>query len=101
MKKIFASILLIFSTSYALETAIIEVDGMTCPLCTTAIKHSLKKTPGVEKVKVRLNTKLATVVFDEKKTDIKKLLHAIEVVGYKGKVLKILKGDKYESTNSF
>jgi mercuric ion binding protein len=101
MKKLLAIVLFAFSISYALETAIIEVDGMTCPLCTTAVKHSLKMTPGVKKVKVRLNTKLATVVFDENKTSVKKLLHAIEVVGYKGKLLKILKGDKYESTNSF
>ncbi|WP_457560254.1 heavy-metal-associated domain-containing protein [Caminibacter sp.] len=89
MKKIiflaFASFL------FAKEIAIIKVDGMTCPLCTTAVKHSLKHTPGVISAKVRLNTSLATVVFDENKTTVKKLLHAITVVGYRGKLLKIEK----------
>ena len=69
--------------------AVIDVEGMTCPLCTSAIKRSLKMTPGVKKAKVILNTKKATVVFDDKVTNTKKLLHAIEVVGYKGKIITL------------
>jgi len=89
MKKIFLISVFALSFLFAKETAVIKVDGMTCPLCTTAVKHSLKKTPGVISAKVRLNTKLATVVFDENKTTVKKLLHAIEVVGYRGELLKL------------
>jgi len=89
MKKI--SILLI-GVSFVLaaqKTAIITIKGMTCPLCTSAIKHSLKHTKGVIKAKVILNTKTATVVFDENKTDTSKLLNAIKAVGYEGKIVEV------------
>ena len=71
------------------KVRVFQIDGMTCPLCTSAIKRSLKMTPGVKSAKVILNTKKATVIFDDEKTDTEKLLKAIEVVGYKGKLLKI------------
>ncbi|GAX87179.1 periplasmic mercuric ion binding protein [Lebetimonas natsushimae] len=89
MKKIFLSLILLNSLFSAEKVAIIQVSGMTCPLCTTAIKRSLKMTPGVIKAKVLLHTKTAAVIFDNTKTTPKKLLHAIEVVGYKGKIQQI------------
>ncbi|WP_456456142.1 cation transporter [Nitratifractor sp.] len=70
------------------KVAVIEVEGMSCPLCTVAVKRSLKKTPGVLKAKVRLNTRRATVRFrDDLNTS--KLLEAIEKAGYNGKILRI------------
>jgi mercuric ion binding protein len=70
------------------KIAIIEVEGMPCPLCTVAIKRSLKKTPGVLKAKVKLNTRKATVRFREDLNETK-LLEAIEKAGYTGKILSI------------
>jgi len=89
MKKFFIGLILITLLFAVQKTAVIEAEGMTCPLCTSAIKQSLRNTPGVIKAKVILNTKKATVVFDDSKTDISRLLHAIEAVGYKGKVLEV------------
>ncbi|MFK5882210.1 MAG: cation transporter [Sulfurospirillum sp.] len=86
MKHIFL-ILAIFSLSFA-KVATIHVEGMTCPLCTMAIKKSLRKIDGVTKAKVRLNTKKATVTF-EKGVSKKQLLKAIEDVGYRGKIISI------------
>ncbi|WP_456430560.1 heavy-metal-associated domain-containing protein [Nitratifractor sp.] len=70
------------------KVAVIDVEGMTCPLCTVAVKRSLKKTSGVLKAKVRLNTHQATVRFRED-LNTSKLLEAIEKAGYKGKILRI------------
>ncbi len=80
-------ILALFSLSFA-KVVTIHVEGMTCPLCTMAIKKSLKKIEGVTKIKVRLNTKKATVHFKE---GVKKesLLQAIKDVGYSGKILSV------------
>ncbi|EDM24575.1 heavy-metal-associated domain-containing protein [Caminibacter mediatlanticus] len=88
MKKF---ILLIPFLLFATKEAIIDVKGMTCPLCTTAVKRSLKMTPGVLKAKVILNTHTAYVIFDEKKVSKEKLLQAIKNVGYSGKIIKIKK----------
>ena len=70
------------------KTAVIKVTGMTCTMCTTAIKKSLKKVDGVIKAKVKLNTEIATVTFQEKVTK-KELLKAIEDTGYKGEFISV------------
>ena len=70
------------------KVAVIEVSGMTCPLCTVAVKRSLKKTPGVIEAKVRLNTRKATVRYSDELNSTK-LLEAIKKAGYQGKILSI------------
>ncbi len=89
MKKLIILGLLLLSLDATTKTAIIKVTGMTCPLCTTAIKKSLKRTKGVIKAKVILNTKKATVIYNSKKTSKKSLLEAIKKVGYKGKFISV------------
>jgi len=69
-------------------TAQIKIDGMTCPMCTTAIKKSLKKVKGVSKAKVKLNTEIATVTFDET-VKHEALLEAVKDVGYKGEFISV------------
>ena len=83
--------MIVFIAALSLQAdkiAVIHVGGMTCPLCTVAVKKSLKKTPGVVKAKVKLSTSEATVRFRDD-TDEKALLEAIEKVGYEGKVLSV------------
>ncbi len=70
------------------QTVVISVEGMTCPLCTTAIKKSLKKTNGVIKAKVSLSKRSAKVIYDDDIATHKDLLKAIEETGYKGKIKK-------------
>lgn len=70
------------------KTAQIKVKGMTCPMCTTAIKKSLKKVDGVINAKVKLNTEIATVTFDEAVKQ-ETLLQAIKDVGYTGKFISV------------
>ncbi len=85
------TILTIFSLALPLlaeKVAVIDVEGMTCPLCTVAVKKSLKKTPGVIQAKVKLSTHKATVRFKDG-VDPKALVKAIEKVGYKGKVIEV------------
>jgi len=70
------------------KTTTIKIEGMTCPLCTTAIKKSLKKIKGVSKAKVKLNTKIAMVHYDENVTE-KVLLDAIKKTGYTGSIISV------------
>jgi len=89
MKKILVLFLFVVFSLAAKKEAIITVEGMTCPLCTMAVKSSLLHTTGVISAKVILHTKTATVIYDDTKTTPKKLLKAIEIVGYEGKIKKI------------
>lgn len=60
-----------------------EVPKMHCPLCTSAVKKSLKNLEGVRKAKVRLNTKSAEVRHDDALSD-SMLRAAIKTTGYEG-----------------
>ncbi len=90
MKKIMLLVFLSLFLVASEKTIVIEVKGMTCPLCTTAVKKSLKKIKGVKKAKVKLNTKKATVLYDDKIVTKKELLNAIKRVGYKGTIKNIV-----------
>ena len=65
------------------EKVIIEVPGMHCPLCTTAVKKALQKVEGVEKVSVLLQSKEATLVAREGILE-KVFLDAVLTTGYVG-----------------
>uniref|UniRef100_UPI004047CAD7 heavy-metal-associated domain-containing protein n=1 Tax=Aliarcobacter sp. TaxID=2321116 RepID=UPI004047CAD7 len=71
-------------------TSIIKVEGMHCPLCTTAVKKAIKELDGIEKVSVRLNTKEVTVIYNEK-SNLKKILEAIKTTSYEGVEISTIK----------
>lgn len=70
----------------AKEEVVIEVAGMHCPLCTTAVKKALKSVEGVEKVTVLLETKKATVLASDGILE-KVYLDAVKTTGYTGVIL--------------
>lgn len=84
MKKLIFLVLPLFLL--AQEQIIIKVEGMHCPLCTTAVKKALKNVEGVEKVKALLETKSATIIAKEGVLD-NDLLEAVKTTGYVGVIL--------------
>ncbi len=68
---------------FAKEEVVIEVAGMHCPLCTTAVKKALRRLEGVENVKVLLETRKANVLAQEG-IDEKSYLEAVKTTGYTG-----------------
>lgn len=84
MKKLIFLVLPLFLL--AQEEIIIKVEGMHCPLCTTAVKKALKNVEGVEKVKALLETKSATIIAKEGVLD-NDLLEAVKTTGYVGVIL--------------
>lgn len=84
--KIFLLFFLFLYSCFASNTTIIKVEGMHCPLCTTAVKKAIKELDGIEKVSVILNTKDVTVTYNEK-TNLNQILEAIKTTSYEGVVL--------------
>ena len=74
-----------FNFVFASNISIIKVEGMHCPLCTTAVKKAIKQLEGVEKVNAILNTKEVTVIYDEK-LKMQNILDAIKTTSYEGVV---------------
>ena len=82
MKVIFL-ILFSFSLAFSSNISVFKVEGMHCPLCTTAVKKAITQLNGVEKVSARLNTKEVTVIYDEK-VKIEDILNTIKTTSYEG-----------------
>ena len=83
MKKILLLSLLFSLSLQAKEQSVtLKIDGMTCPLCTMAIKKSLKSTKGVKKIKISLPKKRAVVLFETTQANTATLINAIKKAGY-------------------
>ncbi len=91
MKKIIlillASVTLLFITGQPLKagevkTVKLEVTGMTCGLCTKAVKRSISSVEGVEKVEVSYKKKEARVEYDTVETNVKEIINAVSNAGY-------------------
>lgn len=57
----------------------LNITGMTCGHCQTAVKNALEGVDGVKKADVDLNSGVATVQGD---ADVKALVSAVEEEGY-------------------
>src|SRR5437868_14689877 len=68
----------------AVETRRIElpITGMTCAACARRVERGLLKTPGVGAAHVNFATARATVEYDPRRTDARRLVEAVEGVGY-------------------
>lgn len=86
MRILFLSFLLLFSLNAA-TTSKFKVEGMHCPLCTTAVKKAIKKLEGINKVSARLNTKEVTVTYEDN-VKIDDILKAIKTTSYEGVLIE-------------
>jgi mercuric ion binding protein len=84
MKKIILVLLFFSSILLGQTISVIKVEGMHCPLCTTAVKKAIKKLDGIQKASAILNTKTVTVIYDENAVKLEAILEAIKSTSYEG-----------------
>jgi copper chaperone CopZ len=65
-----------------MQSATIDIRGMTCQGCVASVTRVLSALPGVRDVKVALDPGSATVNYDPARTDIPAMTKAIEEAGY-------------------
>ncbi len=92
MKRLLLAALILFSPLTYAENVkvVIDVKGMTCPLCVTSVNQVLRKTDGVIKAKASLKTKQAEVIVPEG-YNVDQLLKSIDKTGYSGTVNQVMK----------
>jgi periplasmic mercuric ion binding protein len=64
------------------KTVTLSVPGMYCSACPYIVKQSLAKVGGVGQVSASLETKTATVTYDDQKTTVAALVTATTQAGY-------------------
>ncbi len=65
-----------------MQTAILNINGMTCMGCVTSIEKVLEKIAGVSDSDISLKKKQAKIQYDPEKTNINKLKEAIVGAGF-------------------
>lgn len=70
------------------QTAVLDVQNMTCDLCPLTVKKSLQKVPGVTQAQIDFAKKTATVAFDADRTTTAVLVKATTEAGYPSTVRK-------------
>ncbi|MDA8430069.1 MAG: heavy metal-associated domain-containing protein [Geobacteraceae bacterium] len=84
-------VVLLLTAGYALaaQQVVMDIKGMTCELCSLALKKSLEKVTGVKSVKVSFDDKKARLTVDDTVTD-KALEEAVRKASeqYKGIVVE-------------
>lgn len=83
------SIVLVFTSAkpkVALKEATFQTD-IHCKNCAAKVEANLPFEKGVEDLKIDVPTKVVTIVFNPKKTDVTKLAEAIRKVGYKAELI--------------
>ena len=83
VKLLLFTIFAFCSVIFASNVSLIKVEGMHCPLCTTAVKKAIRELDGIEKVSAILNTKEVTVTYTDK-TNLNAILEAIKTTSYEG-----------------
>jgi mercuric ion binding protein len=68
------------------RTAVLDIQNMTCSMCSITIRKSLERVPGVIYTKVDYDRKTATVQYDADKTDPSVLVKATTNAGFPSKL---------------
>jgi mercuric ion binding protein len=85
MRGIFAALLICLPASAfaaAPQTVVLDVQNMTCSMCSITIHKALEKVPGVMDAKVDYDRKTATVKYDADKTNPSALVKATTNAGF-------------------
>ncbi len=91
-KMIIIAVTLLLMSGYYVEAAeqnvIMEIEGLTCPLCPIAVKKALSNVEGVRDIMVSLDDGKAWLIVRDSVTD-ETLSDAVKKAGpYKGRVIQ-------------
>ena len=64
------------------QTVVLDVQKMTCALCSVTVKKALEKVPGVTEARIDYDHKTATVKFDPAKANPAALVKATTDAGF-------------------
>ncbi len=85
MRKLLTALLICFPVSAFAgtpQTAVLDVQNMTCSMCSITIQMALEKVPGVMNTKVDYDHKTATVKYDSTKINPSALMKATTNAGF-------------------
>ena len=84
MPKTLIAVLIALPVAFAAapKTVVLDVQQMTCAVCSVTVKKALKKVSGVTEAKIDYDHKTATVKFDPEKASPAVLVRATTNAGF-------------------
>jgi periplasmic mercuric ion binding protein len=85
MRRLLAALLIclpVTAVAATPQTAVLDVQNMTCSMCSITIHKALEKVPGVIEATVDYDHKTATVKYDSDKTTTSALVKATTNAGF-------------------
>jgi periplasmic mercuric ion binding protein len=85
MRKLVASLLIglpVAAFAATPQTAVLDVQNMTCSLCSVTVRKALEKVPGVIDAKVDYDHKTAVVTYDPEKASVVAIVKATTNAGF-------------------
>ena len=85
MRKLIASLLIglpIAAFGGTPQTAVLDVQNMTCSLCSVTVRKALEKVPGVMDAKVDYDHKTVIVKYDPEKASVPAIVKATTNAGF-------------------
>ena len=85
MRKLIAALLIglpVATFAASPQTAVLDVQNMTCSMCSITIRKALEKVPGVTDAEVDYDHKTATVKYDADKANPSTLVKATTNAGF-------------------
>lgn len=85
MRRIFTTVLLalpLAAFAATPQTIVLDVNNMTCSMCSITIKKALQKVPGVQATTIDYDKKTATVTYDPDKASPAGLVKATSDAGF-------------------
>ncbi len=70
------------------QTVTLNIPKMDCPICPVTVEAALNKVDGVSEVDADLDTRSATVSFDDSRTNVDELTTATANAGYPSTVIQ-------------
>ena len=65
-----------------MEQVVVNVIGMTCGGCVASVTKAIKRLDGVEQATVSLEGSVASVIYDDSKTNADEIKQAVRDAGY-------------------
>jgi mercuric ion binding protein len=81
-KIIILALLPVTSVFAASQSTVLDVQNMTCSMCSITVKKALQKVPGLEAAKIDYDARTATVKHDLSKASIASLVKATTDAGF-------------------
>lgn len=71
------------------RTVTLAVSGMNCGMCPISVRHRAMQLPGVRKAKADMDSRTASVIYEDTEQNAQFIVESITKLGYPARILEV------------